>query len=89
MHTCVCAEDWRARYLDSVLRSHPPSPSPAPVTPPPLARSATSPLSLVRSASQSGPPLFALTVRWRAQSHPREYSLVPRVSAEITPCEYY
>ena len=61
MHTCVCAEDWRARYLDSVLRSHPPSP--APVTPPPLARSATSPLSLVRSASQSGPPLFALTVR--------------------------
>ncbi len=62
MHTRVCAEDWRARYLDSVLRSHPPSPSPAPVTPPPLARSATSPLSLVRSAS-AGPPLFALTVR--------------------------
>ena len=60
MHTRVCAEDWRARYLDSVLRSHPPSP--APVTPPPLARSATSPLSLVRSAS-AGPPLFALTVR--------------------------
>jgi hypothetical protein len=76
MYTCVCAEDWRARYLDSVLRSHPPSP--APVMPPPLARSATSPLSLVRSASV-GPPLFALTVRKLRAT---------RVSTQSTPCEH-